>query len=116
MFDLSGKVALVTGGSRGIGAAVVEALAGAGALVAINYRNRRDAAEAVLARVEGAGGRAELVGFDVADSGAAADAIERAVSTVLDRGLRTADIESPGTELVSTEVMGDAVVAALEAR
>ena len=47
---------------------------------------------------------------------AAADAIERAVSTVLDRGLRTADIESPGTELVSTEVMGDAVVAALEAR
>ena len=51
-------------------------VAGAGALVAINYRNRRDAAEAVLARVEGAGGRAELVGFDVADSGAAADAID----------------------------------------
>ena len=45
----------------------------------------------------------------------AADAIEQAVSVVLDRGLRTADIQSPGTELVSTVAMGDAVAAALQA-
>jgi 3-isopropylmalate dehydrogenase len=43
----------------------------------------------------------------------AADAIERAVSTVLDEGLRTPDIHSPGQKLVSTVDMGDAVVAAL---
>jgi 3-isopropylmalate dehydrogenase len=45
----------------------------------------------------------------------AADAIEQAVSVVLDRGLRTPDIQSPGTESVSTVAMGDAVVAALQA-
>ena len=45
----------------------------------------------------------------------AADAIEQAVSVVLDRGLRTPDIQSPGTELVSTVAMGDAVAAALQA-
>jgi 3-isopropylmalate dehydrogenase len=45
----------------------------------------------------------------------AADVIEQAVSVVLDRGLRTADIQSPGTELVSTVAMGDAVAAALQA-
>ncbi len=45
----------------------------------------------------------------------AADAIEQAVSMVLDRGLRTPDIQSPGTELVSTVAMGDAVAAALQA-
>ncbi len=44
----------------------------------------------------------------------AADAIERAVSDVLDRGLRTADIHSDGTRLVGTEEMGAAVVAALD--
>jgi 3-isopropylmalate dehydrogenase len=43
----------------------------------------------------------------------AADAIEQAVSAVLDQGLRTPDIHSQGTQLVGTEAMGDAVVAAL---
>jgi 3-isopropylmalate dehydrogenase len=49
------------------------------------------------------------------DAKDAADAIEAAVSTVLDQGLRTADIASQGSETVSTSQMGDAVLAALEA-
>jgi len=47
------------------------------------------------------------------DAQAAAEAIEQAVSHVLDQGLRTADIHSPGTHKVSTEEMGAAVVRAL---
>ena len=56
--DLSAHVALVTGASRGIGAAVALALAGAGAAVAVNYRERADDAEAVVARIKANGGRA----------------------------------------------------------
>ena len=53
--DLAGKVALVTGGSRGIGAAVARALAGAGADVAITYLNSRQAAENVAAELRANG-------------------------------------------------------------
>jgi 3-oxoacyl-[acyl-carrier protein] reductase len=55
--DLTGKVALVTGGSRGIGAAVARALAGAGADVAITYLNSRQAAENVAAEMRATGAR-----------------------------------------------------------
>jgi 3-oxoacyl-[acyl-carrier protein] reductase len=67
---LAGRVALVTGGSRGIGAAIVRRLAQAGARVAVNYRARRDAAEALVAEIHSAGGEALAVGGDVADDGA----------------------------------------------
>ena len=53
--DLAGKVALVTGGSRGIGAAVARALASAGADVAITYLNSRQAAENVAAEIRAKG-------------------------------------------------------------
>ncbi len=63
--DLSGKVALVTGGGRGIGRACCLALAGAGAAVAVNYSVSKDAAEEVKAEIEKTGGRAETYRADV---------------------------------------------------
>jgi 3-oxoacyl-[acyl-carrier protein] reductase len=66
MFDLSDKVALVTGGSRGIGRAVSLALAGQGARVAVNYVSNAEAADEAVAQIEGAGGKAVAVQGDVA--------------------------------------------------
>jgi 3-oxoacyl-[acyl-carrier protein] reductase len=73
---LSGKVALVTGGSRGIGRAIAVALGRRGAKVIVNYAARADAAAAAAAAVEAAGGQAAIAGFDVADSAAVTDAIK----------------------------------------
>jgi 3-oxoacyl-[acyl-carrier protein] reductase len=65
MTHLSGKTALVTGGSRGIGAAIVRRLGEAGAHVAINYTSARADAEALVAEIVGAGGRAFAIQADV---------------------------------------------------
>ncbi|HTR26346.1 MAG TPA: 3-oxoacyl-ACP reductase family protein [Terriglobales bacterium] len=65
MRDLKGRAALVTGGSRGIGAAVTLALAKAGADVAVNYRERDDAAKAVCGEIRGMGRKAIAVQADV---------------------------------------------------
>ncbi len=75
--DLHEKIALVTGGSRGIGAAVAVALAEAGADVAVNYRERAEAAATVAKDIAGTGRRALAVGADVSSSGAVAKMIER---------------------------------------
>ena len=64
---LGGKVALVTGASRGIGRAIALRLAGEGAKVAINYAGNTAKAEAVKAEIEQNGGEAILVQADVAD-------------------------------------------------
>jgi 3-oxoacyl-[acyl-carrier protein] reductase len=73
---LSGKVALVTGGSRGIGRAISVALGRRGAKVIVNYASRADAAREAAAAVEAAGGQAAIAGFDVADAAAVTDAIK----------------------------------------
>jgi 3-oxoacyl-[acyl-carrier protein] reductase len=75
MFSLSGKVAIVTGGSRGIGRSAAEALAAQGAHVVVTYvRGEKEALE-VVKGIEERGGKAEAIGFDVADSKASEDAI-----------------------------------------
>ncbi len=72
----TGKNVLVTGSSRGIGAEVAKVLAGYGLKVWINYRSGADAADAIKAQIEAAGGRAAVIGFDVADETAFVDAIK----------------------------------------
>ncbi|WP_214415573.1 SDR family NAD(P)-dependent oxidoreductase [Sphaerisporangium fuscum] len=79
MSDLTGKVALVTGGSRGIGAATARRLAGAGAAVALTYVQAADQAREVAKRIEADGGRAVVIQADLARPQAAAEAVERTV-------------------------------------
>jgi len=66
MFELTGKVAIVTGASKGIGAGIARAFAAAGAAVAVNYRSGKADAEHVVGEIEKAGGRAAAIQGDVA--------------------------------------------------
>ncbi len=75
--DLSGKVALVTGSSRGIGRAIAERLSGGGAHVLLNFASREEAAREVLAAIEGAGGTGSLERFDIGDAGQVDGAVRR---------------------------------------
>ena len=79
-FSLRGHVALVTGGSRGIGTAIVKALGEAGCAVAVNYRERMAEAGALAKDIVEAGGRAIAVGADVSNSAAVAAMIEGVTS------------------------------------
>lgn len=78
---LSGQFALVTGASRGIGRAIAERLAQAGATVLINYMENTAAAEEVRASITTAGGQAELSRFDIAN----ADAVAAATQHIIDQ-------------------------------
>ena len=80
--DLSTRVALVTGGSRGIGAAIAVTLAGLGAAVAVNYRERADDAEAVVAGIKAGGGRAMALAADVSQTAAVAVMVEQVAKTL----------------------------------
>src|SRR5829696_4074817 len=75
MFRLDGKVAIVTGGSRGLGRATAEALAAQGATVVINYVRGETEARAVAEGIVSRGGKADVVGFDVSNVKAAEDAV-----------------------------------------
>jgi 3-oxoacyl-[acyl-carrier protein] reductase len=74
---LEGCVALVTGGSRGIGRAVCEKLGARGATVIVNYRSKEDAAKETAELVEKAGGKALTAGFDVANKPEADELIKK---------------------------------------
>ena len=88
MFDLTGKTALVTGGSRGLGRAIALALAGQGADLAINYRGNAEAADEVAQQVIGLGRRAVTIQGDTSTGRAACEAM---VKSALD-GLGSIDI------------------------
>ena len=79
-FSLRGHVALVTGGSRGIGAAIVKALGEAGCSVAVNYRERAAEAETLARAIITAGGKAVAIAADVSKADAVAAMVERASS------------------------------------
>jgi 3-oxoacyl-[acyl-carrier protein] reductase len=80
MTDLHGHTALVTGGSRGIGAAIVRMLADAGAAVVINYRERAIEADALVRTIADGGGRAVAIAADVSQADAVTKMVERAKS------------------------------------
>jgi 3-oxoacyl-[acyl-carrier protein] reductase len=79
--NLEGKIALVTGGSRGIGAATARRLATDGAKVALTYTKGADAATSVVKTIERTGGQAIAIEADATDADAVKAAIERAVAT-----------------------------------
>ena len=79
MAKLTGKAALVTGGSRGIGAGIARRLAADGASVAITYTKGAEAAAAVVSQIERAGGRAIALQADAVDAAAVALAVDKTV-------------------------------------
>src|SRR2546423_858077 len=82
MNELLGKKALVTGGSRGIGAATAIALAERGADVAITYSASAEAAATVVKEIEGLGRRGYAFAVDAGDAVAAGDGVRRAAETL----------------------------------
>ena len=78
---LEGKIALITGGSRGIGAAIAKRLAAAGASVAITYSKGADAAASVVKEIERDGGKAIAIQADATDADAGKAAVEKTVAT-----------------------------------
>jgi glucose 1-dehydrogenase len=113
MKDLSGKIALVTGGSRGIGAAIARDLAQAGAAIAINYHEDGANAALVQAGIVQAGGRAVAVAADIACSDAVDamfDRVERELGPV-DILVNNAGIETRTPSLEFTESDYDRILA-----
>lgn len=79
--DLSGKIALVTGASRGIGRQIAVTLAGYGAVVVVNYNGSREKAEAVVKEIEENGGKAQAIQCNVAEFDQAKALIDQVVKT-----------------------------------
>lgn len=80
-FDLSGKVAIVTGSSRGIGAGIAQMLAVQGAKVVVNHRNSPEGAEEVVTAIKSGGGEAVMIQADVAQSSEAQRLIKETIDS-----------------------------------
>lgn len=106
MGQLDGRVALVTGGGRGIGRGISELLAAEGATIAVNYRRDREAAEEVVAAIRASGGTADAYEASVDDADADAAMVE---AVVRDHGgidilVCNAGIASKGRAVADTDV------------
>lgn len=101
MTNLKGKAALVTGGSRGIGAAIAMALAEAGADLALTFQGSKDRADAVVTRIESKGGRAVAIRADSADAAAVTASVDEAARALgrLDILVANAGIVTEGNSL-----------------
>lgn len=110
--DLSGKNALVTGGSRGIGRAIVETLARAGARVAFTYRSSDSEAQALKKQLEDGGTETLAIRGDVSESVAAEEAVKQVLDTwgSVDVVVNNAGIAKDGLMLRMSEDDWDAVI------
>src|SRR5258708_34578507 len=95
--DLNGHIALVTGASRGIGAAIAIALGEAGAAIAVNYRERAADADAVVAKIKSMGGRAIAVAADVSQAAAVAKLVDHEAPAL---GPAAILVNNPGLAIV----------------
>ena len=113
MDELAGRVALVTGGSRGIGRAIALALAAAGADVAINYRSRRTEAEEVVAAIGKLGRRSLAVAADVSSAGEVRHLVDSVSSALgpVNILVNNAGMAQPVTLDTLTEAVWDATIA-----
>jgi 3-oxoacyl-[acyl-carrier protein] reductase len=102
---LQGRVALVTGGGRGIGRAISEDLAAHGAIVAVNYRRDQDAAEDTVATIRAAGGQAHAFAGSVDDFEAASTMVDAIVASLgpIEILVNNAGIASRGNDVASTD-------------
>jgi NAD(P)-dependent dehydrogenase (short-subunit alcohol dehydrogenase family) len=103
--QVQGRVALVTGGGRGIGRGISELLAAEGATVAVNYRRDADAARETVEAITAAGGAARAYSADVADAGECAAMVEAVVADFggIDILVCNAGIASRGRAVVDTD-------------
>lgn len=113
MIDLSGKTAIVTGGSRGIGAAIATQLAASGASVVVNYAGSEASANQVVSAIREAGGTAVAVQADVSDPSACEGLVESAIAEFgrLDILINNAGITRDGLVVRMSDEDWNAVIA-----